>query len=160
MIAPNKLYAVYYEGSSAWACGAGAWPPVITARVGAMYLHGVPFGTSIDCGALPWGASDLMPNYTDYAMLHELVHSLGFVADAAPHEHSSGHIFEPGIATTNRDLMYSPRPQTNDPPWGIFDGLLLDINSDDYYDTGADLDLATSSVLAPLPENARRPIGW
>jgi hypothetical protein len=26
MIAPNKAYAVYYEGSSTWACGAGAWP--------------------------------------------------------------------------------------------------------------------------------------
>ena len=32
MIDRNKLYAVYYEGSSTYACGAGAYPPVITAR--------------------------------------------------------------------------------------------------------------------------------
>lgn len=164
MIAPNKLYAVYYEGSSAWACGAGAWPPLIVARVGAMYLKGVPFGTSIDCGAQIWGRASLEPGYTDYAMLHEIVHTLGFVPDASPHEHSTGHIFEPGVATTSRDLMYSPRPQTNDPPWGVFDpgGLLLDINNDDYYQTAApaDLDLSLSSALAPLAPNAVRPIGW
>ena len=164
MIAPNKLYAVYYEGSSAWACGAGAWPPLITARVGAMYLDGVPFGTSIDCGALEWGRASLDPGYVDYAMLHEIVHTLGFAPEAAPHQHTTGHIFEPGVATTNRDLMYSPRPQMNDPGWGVFEpgGLLLDINNDDYFQTAApaDLDLSLSSALAPLAPNAVRPYGW
>ncbi|MBA3498732.1 MAG: hypothetical protein M4D80_34615 [Myxococcota bacterium] len=164
MIAPNKAYAVYYEGSSSWACGAGAWPPLITARVAAMYLKGVPFGTTIDCGAPAWGRASLAPGYTDYAMLHEIVHTAGFVPDASPHEHASGHIFEPLTPTTSRDLMYSPRAQTNDPPWDIFaaEGLLLDVNNDDYFNTPApaDLDLATSSLLAPLAPNARRPIGW
>lgn len=164
MIAPNKAYAVYYEGSSTWACGAGAWPPLITARVAAMYLKGVPFGTSIDCGAPAWGRPSLAPGYTDYAMLHELVHTAGFVPDAAPNEHASGHIFEPLTPTTSRDLMYSPRAQSNDPPWNIVDpdGLLLDVNNDDYFNTPApaDLDLASSSLLAPLAPDARRPIGW
>jgi len=164
MIAPNKAYAVYYEGSSSWACGGGAWPPLITARVGAMYLKGVPFGTSIDCGAPEWGSPSLMPGYTDYAMLHEIVHTLGFVPDSAPHEHATGHIFEPLVVNTSRDLMYSPRAQSNDPPWNIFqdDGPLLDINNDDYFNTPAadDLDLSTSSLVAPLAPNARRPIGW
>ena len=164
MIAPNKLYAVYYEGSSSWACGAGAWPPLITARVGAMYLKGVPFGTSIDCGAPAWGRASLVPGYQDYAMLHEIVHTLGFVPDGAPNEHASGHIFEPLVPNTARDLMYSPRAQAADPPWGIFeaDGPLLDINSDDYFRTPSttDLDLESSSVIAPLAPDARRPIGW
>ena len=164
MIAGNKLYAVYYEGSSAWACGAGAWPPLITARVAAMYLRGVPFGTSIDCGAPAWGQPSLAPGYQDYAMLHEIVHTLGFVPAGAPNEHASGHIFEPLVANTSRDLMYSPRAQSNDPPWAIFeaDGPLLDINNDDYFRTASpdDLDLESSSVLAPLAADARRPIGW
>jgi hypothetical protein len=164
LIAPNKAYAVYYEGSSAWACGAGAWPPLIQGRVGAMYLRGVPFGTTIDCGAPEWGRASLVPGYQDYAMLHEIVHTLGFVPDAAPNEHSSGHIFEPNVATTSRDLMYSPRPQTNDPGWGIFigDGPFLDVNNDDYYKTASptDLDLSASSLIAPLPPDSRRPIGW
>ena len=162
LIAPNKAYAVYYEGSSTWACGGGAYPPLIQDRVGAMYLKGVPFGTSIDCGAPAWGSPSLQPGYTDYAMLHEIVHTLGFVPDAAPHEHTTGHIFEPGVPTTSRDLMYSPRPQTNDPPWGVFEagGLLLDVNNDDYYKTTSTLDLSTTSLISPLPANARRPIGW
>jgi hypothetical protein len=161
LVAPNKAYAVYYEGSSSWACGGGAWPPLISDRVGAMYLKGVPFGTSIDCGAMPWGRADLVPEYIDYAMLHEIVHTLGFVPDASPHEHSYGHIFEVGVPTTHRDLMYSPRPQMPDPPWGIYDGdgALLDVNGDDYYGTSG-YDLARSSILAPLAQNAQRPIGW
>lgn len=162
LVAENKLYAVYYEGSSAWACGAGAWPPLITARVGAMYLQGVPFGTSIQCGAQVWGRASLEPGYQDYAMLHELVHSLGFVPDAAPNEHDLGHIFEPNVPETSRDLMYSPRAGMADPPWGIFegDGPLLDVNRDDYFETPNELDLAASSILAPLPLDAQRPIGW
>jgi hypothetical protein len=162
LVAPNKAYAVYYEGSSAWACGGGAWPPLIADRVGAMYLKGVPLGTSIDCGAMTWGRADLVPEYIDYAMLHELVHTLGFVPDAAPNEHSFGHVFDAGVATTSRDLMYSPRSQMPDPPWGIYegDGPLLDVNNDDYFRAQGEGDLSTSSVIAPLAAKARRPIGW
>jgi hypothetical protein len=162
MIAPNKVYAVYYEGSSAWACGAGAWPPLITARVGAMYLNGIPFGTSIKCSDQVWGQASLAPGYQDYAMLHEIVHTVGFVPDAAPHEHQTGHVFESNVPTTSRDLMYSPRDGMPDPPWGIFadGGLLLDVNNDDYFRTASGLDLETSSILAPLVADAIRPIGW
>jgi hypothetical protein len=162
MIAPNKVYAVYYEGSSAWACGAGAWPPLIVARVGAMYLNGIPFGTSIKCSDQIWGRPSLEPGYQDYAMLHEIVHTVGFVPDASPHEHQTGHVFEPNVPTTSRDLMYSPRENMADPPWDIFadGGLLLDVNNDDYFRTASGLDLESSSILAPLAPDAVRPIGW
>lgn len=162
LIAPNKLYAVYYEGSSVYACGGGAYPPAIKARVGAMYLGGVPPGVSPSCGETrPWGQPSLVPNYIDYGMLHELVHSMGFVPQGAPNQHTFGHVFDATSSEPSRDLMYSPRTST-DPAWNIdaVGGLLLDINNDDYYMTSPALDLAKSTLLAPLPMDAVRPIGW
>ena len=161
-IAANKLYAVYYEGSSVYACGGGAYPPLIVDRVGAMYLGGVPPGVTGTCGDnRPWGQPNLVPNYVDYGMLHELVHSLGFVPQSAPNQHASGHVFDAASGEPNRDLMYSPRT-SQDPGWSVDaqGGLLLDIGSDDYFTTSPALDLQKSSILAPLPQGAERPIGW
>jgi hypothetical protein len=162
MIASNKLYAVYYEGTSVYACGGGAYPPLIKARVGAMYLGGFPPGVSPNCGETrPWGQASLVPNYIDYGILHEVVHSLGFVPEGAPNQHTFGHVYDVSSTEPSRDLMYSPRtPQ--DQAWNIdaVGGLLLDINSDDYYTTSPALDLAKSTVIAPLPDGAVRPIGW
>jgi hypothetical protein len=162
LIAPNKLYAVYYEGSSVYACGGGAYPPLIEDRVGAMYLGGMPPGVTMPCGETrPWGQPSLTPNYIDYGMLHELVHSLGFVPEGAPNQHTYGHVYDGASTEPSRDLMYSPRT-SSDPSWNIdaAGGLLLDINGDDYYTTSPALDLANSTLLAPLPASATRPIGW
>jgi hypothetical protein len=162
LVAPNKLYAVYYEGSSVYACGGGAYPPLINARVGAMYLGGMPPGVTPSCGDIrAWGQPSLVPNYIDYGMLHELVHSLGFVPDGAPNQHTYGHVFDATSTIPNQDLMYSPRT-SQDPAWNVDapGGLVLDINRDDYYTTSPALDLAKSTVLAPLPMGAVRPIGW
>jgi hypothetical protein len=159
-IKSNKLYAVYYEGSSVYACGGGAYPPLIQDRVGAMYLRGMPPGQTTPCGdVLPWGQSSLVPNYIDYGMLHELVHSLGFVPDAAPNEHTVGHVFDTSASAPNRDLMYSPRT-SGDPGWATGQGLLIDLNSDDYWHTTQTLDLDQSSLLVPLPASPKRPVGW
>lgn len=161
MIAGNKLYAVYYEGSSVYACGGGAYPPLIVDRVGAMYLGGQPAGQEMPCGDVrPWGQDSLVPNYIDYGMLHEVVHTAGFVPQAAPHQQSTGHVYDPAAAEPQRDLMYTPRDGSADPPWGIDSGLLLDLNSDDYYGAGGDPDLATSTLLSPLQPDAAPPIGW
>jgi hypothetical protein len=160
--APNKLYAVYYEGTSLYACGGGAYPPLIIGRVGAMYLRAQPPGQSDPCDALPWGRDSLVPGYVDYGILHELVHSLGLVPPSSTNQHSSGHVFDAAASEPARDLMYSPRPAMPDPFWAVTDpaGLVIDVGSDDYYDTGTPDDLATSSLLSPLPANAHRPIGW
>jgi len=160
LIKANKLYAVYYDGSSVYACGGGAYPPLIQDRVGAMYLRGMPPGVTVACGdSRPWGRASLVPDYIDYGILHELTHSLGFVPDAAPHEHAMGHVYD-GTADSARDLMYSPRIGGSDPPWNIDAGLLLDINRDDYYTTSPALDLRKSTLLSPLASDAVRPIGW
>jgi len=168
MIKSNKLYAVYYGGTSLYACGGGAYPPLIEARVGAMYLKAVPTGLSTECeDALPWGQSSLKPNYIDYGMLHEVVHSMGVVADNAPNEigmGNPGHVYDLGATTPQRDLMYSPRPSMADPGWATNDpnGLLLDINRNDYFDAGPSVtvEMTELSILAPLPPNAQRIVGW
>ncbi len=164
MIDRNKLYAVYYEGSSTYACGAGAYPPLITARVGTMYLGGLPIGQSVPCGqSHPWGQDSLVPNYIDYGMLHELVHSMGIVPASSPNQHQFGHVFDSNAVAPNRDLMYSPRMGGNDPGWATSDpaGLVLDLGKDDYFTAqSAELDLARMSLLSPLPDGATRPSGW
>jgi hypothetical protein len=157
-LAPNKLYAVYYDGTSSYSCGGGAWPPLIVGRVGAMYLAAQPPGQAVPCGdSRPWGRGDLVPGYIDYGMLHELVHSLGLAPDTAPNEHSTGHVFDESAAAPNTDLMYSQRPGRPDPFWAVDDpaGLVLDLGGDDYAE-----ELASSSIVAPLPDDAHRPIGW
>jgi hypothetical protein len=162
----NKLYAVYYEGTSVYACGGGAYPPAIKMRVGAMYLNAVPQGLTTACqDAFPWGTANLKPSYIDYGLLHELVHSMGIVPDDAPNEIGSanpGHVFDASAATRARDLMYSPRPSTTDAAWATNDpnGLLLDVNRDDYFDATSSVEMSELSIISPLPPNAQQIIGW
>ncbi|SEU28446.1 hypothetical protein SAMN05443639_113165 [Stigmatella erecta] len=152
----RKLYAVYYGGTSEWACGGAAWPPLLIGKVVALYLNGLP-GSPVPCAANPVGGSSTVPGYIEYAMLHETLHGLGFVADAAPNEHASGHNYYPA-----RDLMYAARPGTSDPYWDIYSGaVVLDYGHDQYYGHGGSyLDLARSAFLDPLPAGAVAPPGW
>jgi hypothetical protein len=136
LIRSNKLYAVYYGGSSTWACGGGAWPPALPGQVGAMYLKGQIPGAPA-CGSNPVGASLEAPGYMDFGMLHELVHTLGFVATCAPHHTLSGH-----TSDNRNDLMYAGSENWQLPP-------RLDIGRDDYYGHGRAgcADLASSAYL-------------
>jgi hypothetical protein len=137
LIRPDKLYAVYYGGSSSWSCGGGAWPPALPGQVGAMYLKGQAPGAPA-CSTNPVGASLEAPGYMDFGMLHELVHTLGYVATCAPHHVLNGH------ASDNRnDLMYAGSESWQLPP-------RLDIGRDDYYGHGRAgcADLATSAYLS------------
>lgn len=159
---PDKIYAVYYGGSSIYSCGGGAYPPTIVEQVAAIYIKGQPEG-GYPCELDPWGQSSTTPHYLDYSMLHETLHTLGFVAKEAPNHHSSGHVYD-GVADSARDLMYQPRPETSDDPWDTYNpsGMLLDINRDDYFDHGDPgvLDLAKSVFIEPLPDGAVKPPGW
>lgn len=163
LLAPGKIYAVYYGGSSEYACGGGAYPPTIVDQVAAMYLGGQIPGYPA-CTSEPWGEPDTAPAYVDYAMLHELMHTLGAVDLLAPHEHASGHAYDDDAARPWVDLMYSPREGENDPPWGVYepDGLQLDLGRDDYFDHGDPelVDLARSVFLEPTADGASLPPGW
>ena len=41
---PDRLYAVYYDGSSTYSCGGAFWPPQLTGNAVVMYLRGRPPG--------------------------------------------------------------------------------------------------------------------
>lgn len=138
--APKKVYAVYYDGTTTFSCGGGAWPPVLPGRVAAMYLRGAP------PGAPPCASSPLPgpPGYFEWGMLHELFHTLGFVASCAPRHTRAGHVSEPA-----NDLMYA-----GDAPWQLPPS--LDVGRNDYYGHGDAYcaDLARSAFLtsnAPTP---------
>jgi hypothetical protein len=143
----DKLYAVYYDGSSTYSCGGGAWPPLIVGRVAALYLRGEVPGSPPCLQA--FADEGEAPGYLEFAMLHEILHSLGLAATCAPHSDGAGHTND-----TPKDLLYTgPEPWYPD---------RLDPDQDDYYGHGrADCpDLARSGLLEPMPEAPELPAGW
>lgn len=123
LIAAGKLYLVYYDGGSTYACGGASWPPSVPGRLAAMYLRGTPPGAS--CGSQGFvTAPDEFPRYWEFAALHDLVHTLGIVSRDAPHHTDAypAHVPEP------RDLMYS-----GPAPWAIGPTTTVDVGGDDYY---------------------------
>ena len=119
LIVAGKIYAVYYDGSSVFSCGGGAWPPVLPGPVGALYLHGAPPGAP-RCDTNVFASPGGKPGYLDFVMLHELLHVLGFVPSCAPHSVLSGH-----VSDSPTDLMYAgPLPWYPE---------TLDVGHDDYY---------------------------
>lgn len=139
LIHPGKFYAVYYDGSSNYACGGAAWNPALPGSVGAVYLHGTP-PESLPCASRTLATSPAVPGYWEFAMLHEIFHTLGVVADCAPHHAYSGH-----VSDSPTDLMYSGAE-----PWMPS---VLDYHHDDYFrhDNPDCLDLADSPYLALPP---------
>ena len=140
-IAPEKLYAVYYGGTSSYACGGAPWPPAVVGRVAAVYLKACPGSRLTD--------DEDSSGYWEFAMLHELLHGLGVVATCAPHHTLAGH-----TSDDPRDLMYAGAL-----PWRPE---FLDVGHDDYYGHANPncTDLATSIFLDPPIPNAVLPDGW
>ena len=122
LLAPGKIYAVYYDGKSTWSCGGGAWPPALPGVVAAMYLHGL-FGASNACEQNSCAGRGEAPRYFEFGMLHELMHTLGFVPTCAPHHTLAGH-----TSDSPRDLMWA-----GDQTW---QPAVLDVGNDDYYRAG------------------------
>ncbi|HEV8228340.1 MAG TPA: hypothetical protein VGQ86_00155 [Candidatus Limnocylindria bacterium] len=135
--AAGKIYAVYYGGGSTYACGGGAWPPTLPGIVAAQYLKGTPPG-AFPCANNPVGANPAGPGYEEFAILHEVLHTIGIVATCAPHHTRAGH-----TSDDPRDLMYA-----GDQPWRPS---ILDVGHDDYYGHAIPgcANLATSPYLMP-----------
>jgi hypothetical protein len=132
LVAPTKVYGVYYDGGSAAVpCGNANWPqwPLPSpSTVAAFYLHSMGGGCNHGFPA----AGD-PPNYTVFAMFHDVMHTLGMVGTCARHPTPAnpGHVDD-----SPTDLMYGGTQ-----PWSPS---VLDIGHDDYYQAGipgcADLD--------------------
>ncbi|MBI5931756.1 MAG: hypothetical protein HY862_20770 [Chloroflexi bacterium] len=147
---PEKLYAVYYGGNAMDTCGGGAWPPTLVGSVAAMYLKGTYTDPTVPpCASNPLARDENTPGYIDFAMLHEILHTLGIVPECAPHQTRSGH-----SSDDPSDLMYA-----GDEPW---QPSILDIGRDDYYGHGKPdcLDLAKSVFMDPTAPDAVIPPGW
>lgn len=147
---PKKLYAVYYDGEADGACGGAAWPPEIIGRVGAIYLKGRYADPNVPtCDTLSLASSIENPDYFEFAILHELFHSLGAVPTCAPNHHLRGH-----SADNPKDLMYSGEE--------VWRYSALDIGADDYYGhSNPDCyDLEDSVFMTPTVENPVLPPGW
>ena len=117
VVRPGKIYAAYYDGSNTAACGGGAWPPALPGAVAALYLRGT-FGPGATCYDPERSRAGLQ--IMDFAMLHEVLHTMGFVPSCAPNHTRAGH-----VSDSPRDLMYA-----GDEPWRP---AVLDVGSDDYF---------------------------
>jgi hypothetical protein len=136
---PDRIYAVYYDGSSTYACGGAFWPPALRGNAIVMYLRGTP-----NCNGNVLAAPGAPARYWEFAMLHDILHGLGIVGTCAPHHHLAGH-----VSDFVNDLMYAGASPWQLPP-------TLDIGRDDYYGHGRSdcPDLARSPYLtsnAPPP---------
>jgi hypothetical protein len=144
---PYRLYAVWYDGTSTFSCGGGAWPPELAGHVAALYLQGRYDG--VDCALDRFSSDGTTAEINELKMLHEILHTLGLVPRAAPHHTREGH-----TSDSPTDLMYAG-PSSWEPS-------VLDVGHDDYFLTGrSDIpDLSRSVFLDPLPANPTPPPGW
>lgn len=137
--ASDKVYLVYYDGSSGYSCGGSAWPPDVPGNTVAMYLRGQDPRGGPACDSNAFTSDVTRPGYWEYAMLHDTFHALGAAARCAPHHTLAGH-----VSDSPRDLMYA-----GSQPWAIYEGLVLDVGRDDYYGhaNGSCLDISKSPYL-------------
>jgi plastocyanin len=142
--APGKIYAVYYDGMSNWSCGGGAWPPTLVGNVAALYLNGL-YDSEVPCRDNPFAGPGDPPAYAEFAMLHEIMHTLGFVATCAPNHTRSGH-----TSDNANDLMWAGDGYWAPGGWGA---MVLDDGHDDYYGhrNGSCRDFDDSAYLGVNP---------
>lgn len=137
--ASNKIYAVYYGGSSDGHCGGGP-PSPAPASVTALYLKGIPGGGDPLCETNRFATDPNKPGYWEFSMLHEIFHALGAVEACAPN-HNPDPDREGHTGDDPQDLMYA-----GDQPWKHS---VLDPKKDDYFGHGRAncLDIARSPFL-------------
>ena len=81
---PQKLYAVYYAGSSSVACGGNALPPKKIGNVAAVFLHGRS-QENRPCESNQFAANVNQPSLLELEMIHRIVHGLGYAHPCATH---------------------------------------------------------------------------
>src|SRR3989344_578449 len=148
---PNKIYAVYYDGSSNYSCGGGGRPFNVAVEI--MQGGDPSFGPDAMCDSVHLTTDIRYPSNMEFGMIHELIHGLGFAPQCYPHYTGylgerrgslDENILQGHVSDGNYDLMY-----TGDDTWMTGPGMVLDKNHDDYYDTNIPgcLDLKKSAFL-------------
>jgi Divergent InlB B-repeat domain len=113
--APEKIYAVYYDGASTVTCGDGGAP------YPSEYLTGSD--SRVGGARCTGGFAASPPGYFDFGLLHELVHALGYVPSCAPHAAALEH-----VGDSPYDLMWGGGP------WASLPEMQLDVGHDDYFE--------------------------
>ncbi len=138
---PDKIYAIYYDGTAETSCGSGEWP----GNYVALFLRGLPDGP-VPCNSNSLAGPGGMPTYLEFAMLHELMHAHGIVAPCAPNYQQAG----PGghVADDADDLMWAGTGFWVPDGWG---SVYLDKGNDDYFRAPIPgcVDLDDSPYLTP-----------
>ncbi|TVQ02625.1 MAG: fibronectin type III domain-containing protein [Balneolaceae bacterium] len=144
LIREDKIYLIYYDGSSSLACGGASWPPRVPGQSAALYLRGAPSPSSCYSRSFVSSATDF-PQYWEFAALHDLLHVLGIVSENAPYHADDypAHINEPV------DLMHSG-PQ----PWILGEMTGIDVLGNNYFGPdvpGDAVHLADSPFVEKIP---------
>lgn len=131
-IATDKIYAVYYGGPSAEACG--------NATVGGPV--GLVFVDADGCSARGVGLAAEIASTYEAAMVHELLHALGAVPGCAPGRLETS----PHVGDDVQDVMYAG------PEWSREVVGRIDSGRDDYFEHGLPdcPDVATSHFWTPV----------
>lgn len=145
---PNKLYVVYYGGSmDGNFCGLGSYPP---GAIAVLYLTGGQLQRTdgIPCFSTPLTFSESVSDYWEYALAHEIIHTLGFIPSCAPNV-DNGHTKDSPNDLMHPSPLYTGAPQ-------------LDVGHDDYYmhSNGGCPDLADSVFLDPSVPGGVLPVDW
>ncbi len=148
---PQKLYAVYYAGSSSVACGGHAFPPKKIGNVAAVFLQGTS-QENRPCESNQFAANVNQPTHLELEMIHRIVHGLGYAQPCATHYTQPklpGH-----VSDSPKDLLYDGNE--------MWQPSILDIGHDDYFKHNKPgcLDLAKSVFLDPTEANPVLPPGW
>ena len=148
---PQKLYAVYYGGSSAVSCGAFAWPPLKIGHVAAIFQDGT-FRVGRPCDTKTFASDVNKPGYLELEWIHHILHGLGGAQKCAPHyveKRLPGH-----VSDSPKDLLYE-----GNQPW---EPSILDQGRNDYYKHNIPgcYDLAKSVFFDPTDKDAIPPPGW
>ncbi len=149
---PQKVYAVYYGGSSSNSCGGNAWPPGKTGNVAAVFLNSTGIRQGRPCETNKFATSINQPGGIELEIIHQIIHTIGAAQPCAPHYTEKplpGH-----VSDSSKDLLYQ-----GDELW---QPSVLDVGRDDYFQHHKPrcFDLAKSVFLEPTASDAVPPPGW
>lgn len=152
-VQPTKLYVVFYDGVFATPegfCGLAPLPPGGLGQTAFLLLRGYNPTVDVSCPRSFTRSADYT-GFFETAILHEVLHLLGLVAECAPHV-DGGHVTD-----NAQDLMYFRYDGSFSPLY-----MTLDYHQDDYFNHGLPNcpDLARSIFLEPLPAHAELPPRW
>ena len=142
----RKIYLVYYDGAHVNTCGSSGWPPKNKGNTAVLFLL-TEFEKAPPCHSHKF--EEATPRFWEFAAVHEILHTLGFVPECAKNRSQHSHVND-----DKADILYGE----SRPPGRR----RLDPGNDDYFRHGIPgcLDLENSAFLDPANPGAQPPPEW